>query len=92
LRRCAKKLGVGTAVWRPDYVRRWIADNAVEKGGKWYRKDDPRIASAPKAKGREYTLKDKDSERFTDKPVSEFQKMKAAVQAVPETDEEGVPF
>jgi hypothetical protein len=88
LRRCAKKLGVGTAVWRPDYVRRWIADNAVEKAGKWYRKDDPRIASAPKAKGREYTL-------TPEKPVSEFQKMKAVVQAVgePETDEStGIPF
>ena len=54
-------------------------------GGKWYRKDDPRLAPATGRKTKRIQLKD-------EKPVSEFQKMKAAVQAVPEVDEEGVPF
>jgi hypothetical protein len=83
LRRCCKKLGVGTQVWRPQFVREWLANNAVQQGGKWIRKD----AAVPQRKtGRDYTLKD-------EKPVSEFAKMKAAVQAVPdEVDESGVPF
>jgi hypothetical protein len=82
LRRCAKKIGLGTQVWRPQFVREWLANNAVQQGGKWIRKD---AAVTQRKTGREYTLKD-------EKPVSEFAKMKAAVQAVPETDEEGVPF
>ena len=43
LRRCAKKIGLGTQVWRPQYVRDWLANNAVQQGGKWMRKDDPRL-------------------------------------------------
>jgi hypothetical protein len=88
LRRCCKHWGIGSQCWRPAYVRDWVENNAVQQGGKWYRKDDPRVEPGPgatKRKPRDYTLKD-------DKPTSEFQKMKAAVQAVPEVDEEGVPF
>ncbi len=61
IRRCCKKFGVGTQVWRPDFVRRWIADNAVQFQGKWYRKDDPRSGdrvSPPARKKREYDLKE----------------------------------
>ncbi len=61
IRRCCKKFGVGTQVWRPDFVRRWIADNAVQFQGKWYRKDDPRSGergAAPARKRREYDLKE----------------------------------
>jgi hypothetical protein len=84
LRRCCKKFGVGTQVWRPGYIREWLAANAVQQGGKWLRCDDPRIQSAPSGhKAKEYSLKE---------PPSEFQKMKAAVQAAPEVDEDGVPF
>jgi hypothetical protein len=85
LRRCCKKFGVGTQVWRPAWVREWLANNAVQYQGKWQRKDNPAAAGPPARKTRDYTLKD-------DKPPSEFQKMKAAVQAVPEVDENGVPF
>jgi hypothetical protein len=59
LRRCCKKFGVGTQVWRPDYVRRWIAENAVppmQQGGKWIRKSE--MAATAARKDRKYTLKD----------------------------------
>jgi hypothetical protein len=60
LRRCCKKFGVGTQVWRPDYVRNWIAANAVcGPGGKWFRRDDARAQNAlPRTAGRSYTLRD----------------------------------
>ena len=83
LRRCCKKFGVGTQVWRPQFVRDWLANNAVQYQGKWQRKDATPAPSGRKT--RDYTLKD-------DKPVSKFQQMKEAVQAVPEVDDEGVPF
>ena len=57
LRRCCKKFGVGTQVWRPDYVRTWLAQNAVQQGGKWLRRDDPRNAAT-----RKYTVKPKQEE------------------------------
>jgi hypothetical protein len=85
LRRCCKKFGVGTQVWRPQYVREWLANNAVQYQGKWQRKDS---APAPPArKTRDYLLKE-------EKPVSKFQAMKEAVQGTgqPEVDEEGIPF
>jgi hypothetical protein len=83
LRRCCKKLGVGTQVWRPAYIREWLAANTVQQGGKWIRKDDPRLMQ-PGRKTKDYTL---------EKP-SKFQAMKEAVQAVPEKDEDGddIPF
>ncbi len=69
IRRCCKKFGVGTQVWRPDFVRRWIADNAVQFQGKWYRKDDPRsgdrsgsLKQAKSKTTREYALKDEDGD------------------------------
>ncbi len=59
IRRCCKKFGVGTQVWRPDFVRRWIAGNAVQFQGKWYRKDDPRSGDRSSGKkAREYALKE----------------------------------
>jgi hypothetical protein len=82
-RRCAKRIGLGTQVWRPQYIREWLEKNAINQGGKWIRKDAATVT--PARKTREYTLKD-------DKPTSEFQKMKAAVQAVPEVDEDNIPF
>jgi hypothetical protein len=90
LRRCCKRISVGTDLWKPGYVREWMAKYAVQQGGKWMRKDDPRLMQLMQSgrKTRDYTLKD-------DKPVSEFQKMKAAVQAAgePEIDEAtGLPF
>jgi hypothetical protein len=83
LRRCCKKFGVGTQVWRPAYIREWLAQNAIQQGGKWLRRDDPRaLTPEPGRKTRDYTLKE----------PSEFQKMKAAVQAAPEDDSDDVPF
>lgn len=57
LRRCCKKFGVGTQVWRPAFIRDWTAANAVQFQGKWMRKGDPR-STLPKPKGKEYTLKE----------------------------------
>ena len=79
LRRCCKKFGVGTQVWRPAYIRDWLEKNATQFGGRWHRKDE----KAPQ-KTRDYTL---------DKP-SKFQQMKDAVHAAgpPEEDQDAIPF
>ena len=77
LRRCCKHWGVGTQVWRPGYVREWLAKNATQLGGKWQRKDQ-----APPQKGRAYTLKE----------PSTFQETKAAMQTAPSEDKDDVPF
>ncbi len=77
LRRCAKKISCGTAVWRPDYVRRWLADNAVQQNGRWYKKETLPKEETPR-KARDYQLKE----------PSAFQKAKAAVAAVPEENDE----
>ncbi len=83
LRRCCKRIGVGTDVWKPQYIREWLEKNAVQQGGKWLRRDDPRaITPEPRKKTRDYPLKE----------PSEFQKVKAAVAAVPEDDSDDVPF
>jgi hypothetical protein len=83
LRRCCKKFGVGTQVWRPGYIREWLAANAIQQGGKWLRRDDPRaLTPEPTRKTRDYTLKE---------PPSEFAKIKAAVQATTEESDD-VPF
>ncbi len=60
LRRCCKKIGVGTQVWRPAYIREWLAKNAENFSGKWHRKDDPRPAAIEQRKSatKEYALKD----------------------------------
>lgn len=58
LRRCCKKFGVGTQVWRPQFIRDWLANNAVQFQGKWTRKGDPK-STLPKpaaSRGREYKL------------------------------------
>ena len=47
LRRCAKKISCGVQVWRPNFVRRWLADNAVQQNGRWYKKEN-----LPKEEGR----------------------------------------
>lgn len=48
LRRCCKKIGVGTQVWRPAYIRGWMLEHAVEFQSKWLRKDDPRVLAKGK--------------------------------------------
>jgi hypothetical protein len=60
LRRCAKKFAVGTQVWRPQYVRDWIANNAVQFQGRWYRKDmaPKATSSSERAKTKTYKLKE----------------------------------
>jgi hypothetical protein len=59
LRRCCKKFGVGTQVWRPQYVRDWMAKYATQYQGRWHRKDKGAIENkaATKGKGKTYTLK-----------------------------------
>lgn len=57
LRRCCKKFGVGTQVWRPAFIRDWQEKNAVLFQGRWQRKGDPK-STLPKPKSREYTLKE----------------------------------
>lgn len=58
LRRCCKKFGVGTQVWRPGYIRDWKTRNATEFHGKWRRKENgtrpeklvmERVPKAPEA-------------------------------------------
>jgi hypothetical protein len=84
LRLCCKHWGVGLQTWRPGYQREWVAKYAVQQGGKWLRRDDPRaLTPEPTRKAREYTMT---------APASEFQKIKAAVQAAPEVDEDGDPI
>jgi Mitochondrial genome maintenance MGM101 len=84
LRRCCKKFGVGTQVWRPAFIREWQATNAVNFQGKWMRKGDPKTTLPVPGKTREYTLKE----------PSKFQQMKEAVQAAgpPKEDDEPIPF
>ncbi len=76
LRRCCKRWYVGTQVWRPGYVREWLAKNAVEYQGRWQRKDA--TPAPPERKKREYTLKPKEDsyERST---------------ALPEDDDDNIP-
>jgi hypothetical protein len=76
LRRCAKKISCGTAVWRPDYVRRWLAQNAVQQNGRWYKKETLPTEDTSR-KTRDYTLKE----------PSAFQKVKERLTAAQESDE-----
>jgi hypothetical protein len=64
LRRCCKKFGVGTQVWRPQFIRDWLDKNAVQFQGKWTRKTDPRVPH----KVKEYTLKEPAELRKTHEP------------------------
>jgi hypothetical protein len=59
IRRCCKKCGVGTQVWRPQYVRDWLTKYAVQRDGKWFRRRPEEMSAepAPKRKSKEYTLK-----------------------------------
>jgi hypothetical protein len=59
LRRCAKKISCGVQCWRPNFIRRWIAENAVQKNGRWYKKENlpKEETSAPTRKTKEYTLR-----------------------------------
>src|SRR5215471_6525122 len=59
IRRCCKKFGVGTQVWRPQYVRDWLEKYAVKREGKYFRRrpEEKPTAEKPKGKSREYTLK-----------------------------------
>jgi len=75
IRRCCKKFGVGTQVWRPQYVRDWLAKYAVTRDGKYFRRSqaaEKPAETAPKAKGksREYTLK---SEKADERGVEEVE-------------------
>jgi hypothetical protein len=57
LRRCCKKFGVGTQVWRPQFIRDWLEKYAVQYQGRWHRKDKTEQKAATKGKGKTYTLK-----------------------------------
>jgi hypothetical protein len=86
LRRCCKRVNIGNDLWRPQYIREWLEKNAVQTNGKWYRKDNAPVTAAHRpGKTRDYTLKE---------PPSEYQKMKTAVQATSEEEEDGdkLPF
>jgi hypothetical protein len=64
IRRCCKKFGVGTQVWRPQYVRDWLSKYAGkrESGGKTFyfrRQPEPEpVTGKGKKQGREYTIKE----------------------------------
>jgi hypothetical protein len=70
VRRCCKKFGVGTQVWRPQYVRDWLTNYAGQRDGKWFRRQSVAVESrnkrveekVTKAKpSREYTLHEPES-------------------------------
>jgi hypothetical protein len=67
IRRCCKKFGVGTQVWRPQYVRDWLTKYAGSRDGKYFRRlpDAKPAEDAPKRKSREYTLKEPELTRQT---------------------------
>lgn len=71
IRRCCKKFGVGTQVWRPQYVRDWLAKYAGQgREGKWFRRRPSTTEGEPVSKGkksREYTLKDQRADEIRDK-------------------------
>ena len=61
IRRCCKKFGVGTQVWRPQYVRDWLAKYAGTRDGKYFKRRPSETGQEappqPKRKTKEYTLK-----------------------------------
>src|SRR5215471_9960203 len=60
IRRCCKKFGVGTQVWRPQYVRDWLGKYAGSRDGKYFRRRPDEKPAAATVKGKttkEYTLK-----------------------------------
>jgi hypothetical protein len=63
IRRCCKKFGVGTQVWRPQYIRNWLTKYAGQRDGKWFRRrpEEKPAETEPKRKSREYTLKEPES-------------------------------
>jgi len=98
IRRCCKKFGVGTQVWRPQYVRDWLAKFAGSRksaDGKtwWFRRlpeeSKPNVKPVPpeaRKKAREYTLK-REPEPLEEHP------MNPANQPPEEGDEdEPLPF
>jgi hypothetical protein len=96
IRRCCKKFGVGTQVWRPQYVREWLAKYAGQRqDGKYYRRNaaaTPEAASKKKP-AREYTLKGKAGDEHGIEEVEQsgggttFRKTSA-----PEEDDDALPF
>src|SRR5262249_49159394 len=83
IRRCCKEFGVGTQVWRPQYIRDWLAKYAGSRDGRYFRRQPEAVA--PKRKSRQYTLK-----REND-PLEEHP-MNPANQPPPESDDEPLPF
>jgi hypothetical protein len=77
LRRCCKKIGVGTQVWRPAWARKWTADHAQKLGGEWKRTEGASQGGSSVKLARNYEL------RSPEKPS-------AAESAKEETDD--IPF
>lgn len=77
LRHCCKKIGVGTQVWRPQYVRDWLEKYSYQEGGKYRRKSSGRVSmeqertTKPTRKAREYKLRETESTRLPEPPESE---------------------
>jgi hypothetical protein len=82
VRRCCKKFGVGTQVWRPQYVRDWLAKYAGTRDGKYFRRRPEEPAPKVKKLSKEYTLR-REPESLEEHPMN---------PANPEGDDEPVPF
>jgi Mitochondrial genome maintenance MGM101 len=106
IRRCCKKFGVGTQVWRPQYVRDWLTKYAGKGGnGKWFKRkaaaaeEKPATDSKPR-QSREYTLREPESraEEIRDKGqhggAGEGEPMPAKLDrpTFHESDEDHLPF
>jgi hypothetical protein len=80
LRRCCKKFGVGTQMWRAGYSDEWTARNAVQDSrGRWHRKPadyvEPPVPAKKKARSYELHTKEqveKAKPEDLDPPVSPF--------------------
>lgn len=46
---CGKRLSCGSQVWHKDYADAWVAKNAVQRAGKWYKQIQGTPQNAPPA-------------------------------------------
>src|SRR5262252_6000569 len=76
IRRCCKKFGVGVQVWRPQYVRDWLAKYAGSRDGKYFRRrpEETPTKGTHKAKpsSREYTLREAAAEEHPMNPINQL--------------------
>jgi hypothetical protein len=97
IRRCCKKFGVGTQVWRPQYVRDWLEKYAGKRTGSdgksyWYRRPSEPVkdkgTGMEPPKGKPYTLKKAREVMGKPEPVTDSM----LVEQPESTDDDALPF